>query len=78
MAPAGELAPQLQRLADQGELALGDPDLAAAQFHWLVLSIPMNAVMFCPGREFTAEELDRHATADVRTFLAAYRPAARH
>jgi hypothetical protein len=33
--------------------------------------------MFCPGREFTTKELDGYAAAGVRTFLAAYRPAAR-
>lgn len=69
-----ELAPQLKRLAEQGELAIDDPDLAAAQFNWLVLSIPLNAAMFCPDREFTAEQLDDYAAAGVRTFLAAYRP----
>jgi TetR/AcrR family transcriptional repressor of mexJK operon len=74
----GELAPQLKRLADQGILTIDDPDLAAAQFNWLVLSIPLNAAMFCPSREFSTEELDDHAAAGVRTFLAAYRPSTRH
>jgi TetR/AcrR family transcriptional repressor of mexJK operon len=73
----GELAPQLQRLADQGELDIDDPGLAAAEFNWLVLSIPLNAAMFCPGREFSTGELDGHAAAGVRTFLAAHRHAAR-
>jgi TetR/AcrR family transcriptional regulator, mexJK operon transcriptional repressor len=73
----GELAPQLKRLADQGDLAIDDPALAAAQFNWLVLSIPMNTVMFCPSCEFSPEELDDHVAAGVRTFLAAYRPPAR-
>lgn len=72
-----ELAPQLKRLADQGKLAIDDPDLAAAQFNWLVLSIPLNAAMFCPDGEFTTVQLDHHAAAGVRTFLAAYRPSAR-
>jgi TetR/AcrR family transcriptional regulator, mexJK operon transcriptional repressor len=69
----GELAPQLERLAHQGQLALDDPALAAAQFNWLVLSVPMNTAMFCPTREFSTEELDHHAAAGVRTFIAAYR-----
>jgi TetR/AcrR family transcriptional repressor of mexJK operon len=71
----GELAPQLKRLANDGQLTLDDPVLAAAHFNWLILSIPMNAAMFCPGREFSQEELDHHAAAGVRVFLAAYRPA---
>jgi hypothetical protein len=54
-----------------------DPGLAAAEFNWLVLSIPLNAAMFCPSREFATEELEGYAAAGVRTFLAAHRPAAR-
>jgi TetR/AcrR family transcriptional regulator, mexJK operon transcriptional repressor len=73
----GELAPQLKRLANDGQLVLDDPVLAAAHFNWLILSIPMNAAMFCSGREFTQEELDHYAAAGVRVFLAAYRPSTR-
>src|SRR5215469_12449679 len=73
----GELAPQLKRLASEGQLVLEDPGLAAAEFNWLVLSIPINAAMFCPGQEFSTEELDGYAAAGVRTFLAAHRPARR-
>ena len=69
-----DLAPHLRRLADQGELAIDDPDLAAQQFNWLVLSIPLNQAMFRPARQFTQAELDHHADIGVRTFLAAYRP----
>lgn len=69
-----DLAPHLRRLADQGELAIDDPDLAAQQFNWLVLSIPLNQAMFRPARQFTQAELDHHADTGVRTFLAAYRP----
>jgi TetR/AcrR family transcriptional repressor of mexJK operon len=72
----GELAPQLERLAGEGQLALDDPVLAAAHFNWLVLSIPVNAAMFCPSRKFADEELDHYAAAGVRAFLAAYGPAA--
>jgi len=39
-----------------------------------VLSIPINTAMFCPGREFTQEELEHYAAAGVRAFLVAYRP----
>ena len=73
----GELAPQLESLADQGQLTIDDPVTAAAHFNWLVLSIPMNTAMFCPGREFSQEELEHYAAAGVRTFLAAYRPVGR-
>jgi TetR/AcrR family transcriptional repressor of mexJK operon len=73
----GELAPQLKRLADEGQLTLDDPVLAAAHFNWLVLSIPLNAAMFCPSREFTQEELQHYAAAGVRAFLAAYGPSTR-
>ena len=69
-----DLAPYLRRLADRGELAIDDPDLAAQQFNWLVLSIPVNQAMFRPTRQFTQAELDHHAEMGVRTFLAAYRP----
>jgi hypothetical protein len=69
-----DLAPHLRRLADQGQLAIDDPDLAAQQFNWLVLSIPLNQAMFRPAQQFTQAELDHHADMGVRTFLAAYRP----
>jgi TetR/AcrR family transcriptional repressor of mexJK operon len=71
---AADLSPYLRRLADKGELAIDDPDLAAQQFNWLVLSIPVNQAMFRPTRQFTQAELDHHADMGVRTFLAAYRP----
>lgn len=71
-----ELAPQLQRLADNNELVLDDPVLAADHFNWLVLSIPLNAAMFRPGVQFTTAELDNYAAAGVRAFLAAYGPSA--
>jgi TetR/AcrR family transcriptional repressor of mexJK operon len=70
-----ELAPHLQRLAGQGELVIDDAELAAAQFNWLVLSIPLNRAMLRPGgQQLTQDELNHHADMGVRTFLAAYRP----
>jgi TetR/AcrR family transcriptional repressor of mexJK operon len=70
-----ELAPHLKRLAEQGELVIDDPELAAEQFHWLVLSIPLNRAMLSPtAQQFTQDELHYHADMGVRTFLAAYRP----
>jgi TetR/AcrR family transcriptional regulator, mexJK operon transcriptional repressor len=70
-----ELAPQLARLADNNELVLDDPVLAADHFNWLVLSIPLNSAMFRPGVQFTIAELDNYAAAGVRAFLAAYGPS---
>lgn len=70
-----ELAGDLQRLASRGDLIIDDPQLAAEQFIWLVLSIPLNRAMLCPGRQqFTHDDLHRHADMGVRTFLAAYQP----
>jgi AcrR family transcriptional regulator len=69
-----ELAPHLTRLAQAGELDITDPSLAAQQFNWLVLSIPLNQAMFDPHRRYTRDELHHHADAGVRTFLAAYHP----
>jgi AcrR family transcriptional regulator len=63
------------RLAARGLLTLGDPELAAAHFNWLVMSIPLNQAMLL-GRDTTpaADDLDRYADAGVRTFLAAHGP----
>jgi len=67
------LATVFARLAERGVLQLDDPQLAAAHFNWLVMSIPLNRAMFLgddepPGRT----ELNRYADAGVRAFLAAY------
>ena len=66
---------ELLRQADRdGELAIEDPQLAAQQLQWLILSIPLNRAMLCPEQAYTSEELYRYTDAGVRTFLAAYRP----
>jgi AcrR family transcriptional regulator len=70
-----ELTGLLRRADKDGELAIGDPQLAAQQLQWLILSIPLNRAMLCPGQAYTSEELHRYSDAGVRTFLAAYRPA---
>jgi AcrR family transcriptional regulator len=67
------LATVFERLAERGVLQLDDPQLAAAQFNWLVMSSPLNQAMFLGKDEPpTRAELNRHADAGVRAFLAAY------
>jgi AcrR family transcriptional regulator len=66
------LAVLLERLVERGALRIDDVRLAAEQFNWLVLSIPINRAMFAPGVEFSEQELERHAAEAVRLFLAAY------
>jgi TetR/AcrR family transcriptional repressor of mexJK operon len=68
------LAVRFAELADRGLLRTEDPRLAAAQFNWLVLSIPLNEIMFRGNDEdFPDAELDRIADEGARVFLAAYR-----
>jgi TetR/AcrR family transcriptional repressor of mexJK operon len=66
------LAPHLQRLADRGMLALEDAQVAAENFNWLPLAIPLNRAVFDTGLAFTEAELDRYAEEAVRLFLSAY------
>ena len=58
----------------RGLLRVPDPMLAAQQFNWLVLSIPLNKAMANATDEplFTRAELDHYADEAVRVFLAAY------
>lgn len=66
-------AEQFQRLAQRGLLVVDDPMLAAQQFNWLLLSIPLNKAMFHGSdTTFGATELERYADEGVRVFLAAY------
>lgn len=60
-------------LADRGLLEVDDPAVAASHFIWLVVSIPLNAVML-GGSEatFTTRQLNRYADAGARAFLGAY------
>jgi TetR/AcrR family transcriptional regulator, mexJK operon transcriptional repressor len=68
------LATAFERLAGRGVLQVDDPQLAAAHFNWLVMSIPLNRAMLLGEDEPPASaELDRCADAGVRAFLAAYR-----
>jgi TetR/AcrR family transcriptional regulator, mexJK operon transcriptional repressor len=66
------LAARFERLDSDGVLRVADPHLAAQQFNWLVLSIPINRAMFDPSARFTQAELDHYADEAVRVFLAAY------
>jgi TetR/AcrR family transcriptional repressor of mexJK operon len=68
------LARAFERLAAHGVLRLEDPALAAAQFNWLIMSAPINQAMFLGHDGIpTRADLNRHADAGVRAFLAAYR-----
>jgi TetR/AcrR family transcriptional repressor of mexJK operon len=66
------LAAKFDQLAHRGLLRVADPRLAAQQFNWLVLSIPLNRAMFTVDHNFEAAELDRYAQQAVAVFLAAY------
>ena len=67
------LATAFKHLAARGLLQLDDPQRAAAHFNWLVMSIPLNQAMLLGQDEPPARaELNRHADAGVRVFLAAY------
>jgi AcrR family transcriptional regulator len=66
----------LTGLADNGQLELDDPRLAAEHFIWLVLSIPLNrAMLLGDNHGVGAGDLDHYADAGVNTFLAAHAPA---
>jgi TetR/AcrR family transcriptional repressor of mexJK operon len=67
------LAELLGELSGRGDLGLDDPVLAAQQFAWLILGIPLDRGMFLdPNATMADEELDHIADAGVRAFLAAY------
>jgi TetR/AcrR family transcriptional regulator, mexJK operon transcriptional repressor len=68
------LATTFERLAARGVLRVEDPDLAAAQFNWLIMSAPINqAMLLGSDKTPTSARLQRYADDGVRTFLAAYR-----
>ena len=72
------LADTFERLAARGALQIEDPQLAAAQFNWLIMSRPLSEAMLL-GREEPPPpaELDHHVESGVRVFLAAYAPRVR-
>jgi TetR/AcrR family transcriptional repressor of mexJK operon len=67
-----------EELGVRGHLHVLDPELVAAHFNWLVMSIPLNHAMLLGVDEpFSGAELDRYADAGVSAFLAAYGGATR-
>ncbi|MEU5404433.1 TetR/AcrR family transcriptional regulator [Nocardia asteroides] len=71
------LASCFAQLTERGLLRTDEPELAANHFTWLVVSVPVNKVMFCGDEtRFSDTELDHYADAGVQVFLAAYRPPA--
>ena len=70
---AAALAESLQRLAQRGELRIGDPVAAASDFNWLIVSKPQNMMLFGAVDGFTPEEIGQFVTSAVRVFLRAYR-----
>jgi TetR/AcrR family transcriptional repressor of mexJK operon len=70
---AETFASSFGHLAERGLLRLDDPMVAAFQFIWLVVSIPLNEVMLSGDEErFSSAELEGFADGGVRVFLAAY------
>ncbi|QGG93278.1 TetR family transcriptional regulator (plasmid) [Agrobacterium sp. MA01] len=67
-----KLAETFKRLEERGLLLVEDPLLAAEQFNWLILSIPMNRAMFDSDSVFDTSRHQEYAEAAVRVFLAAY------
>ncbi|TDD99965.1 TetR/AcrR family transcriptional regulator [Jiangella asiatica] len=71
------MATAFERLGARGLLTVGDTELAAAHFNWLVMSIPLNRAMLSGDDDAPdPAELDRYAAEGVRVFLAAYGPPA--
>lgn len=66
------IADALRTYERRGLLDLGDAQLAAAQFAYLVLGIPQDRAQFCPRERPSPAERDRLAAEAVRVFLAAY------
>jgi TetR/AcrR family transcriptional repressor of mexJK operon len=69
------LATQFGDLASRGQLRIADPAVAAGQFAFLVLGLPLDRAMFLGlDHDLSATDLDRHADEAARAFLAAYGP----
>lgn len=67
-----KLAACFVRLQERGLLRMDDPLLAAEQFNWLILSIPMNRAMFDAASVTDTSRHADYADAAVEVFLAAY------
>ncbi|KKB12594.1 TetR family transcriptional regulator [Devosia geojensis] len=69
----GILSSMFERLAERGQLEIGDPRIAAEHFNWLVMSGPLNRAMLLGDEAIPKPaELRRYAAEGVRVFLAAY------
>jgi TetR/AcrR family transcriptional regulator, mexJK operon transcriptional repressor len=67
------LAAQFRDLNDRGLLRVDDPSVAAQQFAWLTIGMPIDRGMFYrPQTAFHGLDLDEIAEAAARVFLAAY------
>jgi AcrR family transcriptional regulator len=66
------LAELFAHLTERGILDVDRPRVAAEQFNWLVLSIPLIRSLYQPGARTTDDEIDAIADDAVRVFLAAY------
>jgi TetR/AcrR family transcriptional regulator, mexJK operon transcriptional repressor len=66
------IASALRGYAGQGLLHMQDARLAASHFAYLVLSIPQDRALFCPGEKLPPAQRDHLAIQAVRVFLAAY------
>jgi TetR/AcrR family transcriptional repressor of mexJK operon len=69
---ADTMSLRCQHLVERGLLRTDDARLAAQEFIWLVLSIPLNRAMLSGDESFTDDELKRYADEAARVFLAAY------
>jgi AcrR family transcriptional regulator len=68
-----QLAALFADLDRLGRLRVGDPVIAAQQFLWLILSVPLNRAMFGVGEiPPTKTDVELLADSGVTTFLAAY------
>lgn len=67
------LAASFGRLAEQGRLAITDPETAATHFAFLILGEPLDTVMFQGTKDLpTSAILERMADTATDAFLAAY------
>lgn len=70
-----QLTAVVARLHERGLIAAPDPERAAADLNWLVLSDAINSAMFLGIDEpLTEHHLRTHADHACETFLSAYRP----
>ena len=71
------LAHTLSTLTEQGRLAIGDPEIAAEQFVWLIIGAPLNRLELTGTTNgYSRRRLDHIAEQGVETFLSRYRRTA--